>query len=181
MNNTNKEFWKPIKDWEDAYLISNLGRVFSIKFQKPIAIQVSNHGYCTADLFTRRKGVVRRKKIYVHREVAKCFVPNPDNKEYVDHIDADKTNNVYTNLQWVSNSENVKKGYLQNKEYRKKSFKHLPVYINTTPRVYFDNMTACAKSLGLPKERIKTVLRFFNGKLPELGIQVFHCESGSND
>lgn len=177
-----KEIWKPIKDWEDAYLVSNLGRVFSIKYNKPIAVRVSNHGYCTADLFTRRKGVVRRKKIYVHREVAKCFVSNPENKEYVDHIDADKTNNVYTNLQWVTNAENVKKGYLQNKEYRAcDKFKKQPVYINTKPIVYFDSITECAKSLGLPRERLKTVLRFFDGKLPELGIQIFRCNSGSND
>ena len=121
--------------------------------------------------------ILLRKKIYVHREVAKLFVPNPDNKEYVDHIDGDKTNSVYTNLQWVTNSENVKKGYLQNKEYRRERFKKQRVYINTTPKVYFESMIECAKSLGLPKERVKTVLRFFDGKLPELGIQIFRCES----
>lgn len=172
-----KEVFKDIPEWEDAYSISNIGRIWSKKMKHFIAIRTSNHGYLTADLFTRRKGVVRRKKIYVHRVVAQCFVPNPQNKPIVDHIDNDKTNCVYTNLQWVSNSENVKKGYLQNKEYRRNKFKKCPVYINTTPKVYFDSMAECAKSLGLPKERIKTVLRFFDGKLPELGIQVFRCKS----
>lgn len=172
-----KEIFKDIIGWEDAYSISNIGRVWSKRMKRFIVIRTSNHGYLTADLFTRRKGVVRRKKIYVHREVAKLFVPNPDNKEYVDHIDGDKTNSVYTNLQWVTNSENVIKGYIQNKGYRREPFKKQPVYINTTPKVYFDSMSECAKSLGLPKERVKTVLRFFDGKLPELGIQIFRCES----
>lgn len=172
-----KEVFKDIPEWEDAYSISNIGRIWSKKMKHFIAIRTSNHGYLTADLFTRRKGVVRRKKIYVHRVVAQCFVPNPQNKPIVDHIDNDKTNCVYTNLQWVSNSENVQKPFLQDKEYRRSRCGKQPVYINTTPKVYFDSMAECAKSLGLPKERIKTVLRFFDGKLPELGIQVFRCKS----
>lgn len=172
-----KEVFKDIPEWEDAYSISNIGRIWSKKMKHFIAIRTSNRGYLTADLFTRRKGVVRRKKIYVHRVVAQCFVPNPQNKPIVDHIDNDKTNCVYTNLQWVSNSENVQKPFLQDKEYRRSSCGKQPVYINTTPKVYFDSMAECAKSLGLPKERIKTVLRFFDGKLPELGIQVFRCKS----
>lgn len=172
-----KEVFKDIIGWEDAYSISNIGRVWSKRMKHFITIRTSNHGYLTADLFTRRQGVVRRKKIYIHREVAKLFVPNPDNKEFVDHIDGDKTNSVYTNLQWVTNSENVKKGYLQNKEYRKGKFTKQRVYINTTPKVYFESMADCAKSLGIPRERVKTVMRFFDGKLPELGIQIFRCES----
>lgn len=172
-----KEIFKDIPEWEDAYSCSNIGRIWSKKMNKFITIRTSNHGYLTADLFTRRKGIVRRKKVYVHRVVAELFVPNPENKPCVDHIDNDKTNSVYTNLTWVTNSENVKKGYLQNKEYRKDKFKKHPVYINTNPAIYFDSMTDCAKSLGLPVERIKTVLRFFDGKLPELGIQVFRCKS----
>lgn len=171
------EIFKDIPEWEDAYAISNIGRIWSKRMKKYIAIRTSNHGYLTADLFTRRKGIIRKKKIYVHRLVAQLFVPNLKHKEYVDHIDGDKTNCTFTNLQWVTNSENVKKGYLQNKEYRKGKFQKKPVYISTTPKVYFDSLTECAKSLGLPVERIKTVLRFFNGNLPELGIQIHYCES----
>ena len=46
----------------------------------------------------------------VHRLVAECFVPNPHNLETVDHIDQDQKNNNYTNLQWLSRIDNVKKG-----------------------------------------------------------------------
>lgn len=173
-----QEIWKDVPEWEDAYSISNTGRIFSKRMKKPITLRISNHGYVTADLFTRRQGIIRRKKVYVHRLVAMCFVPNPDNKDYVDHIDNNKTNNLYTNLQWVTNSENVKKGYLTaDPEKKKKHFRKQAVFINTTPKIYFESMRECAKSLGLPAERIKTVLRFFNGNLPELNIQICRCES----
>lgn len=172
-----EEIFKDVPGWEDAYSCSNIGRIWSKKMNRFLSITTSNHGYNVVNLSTHRDGVLRKKKLYVHRIVAELFVPNPENKRYVDHIDNDKTNNVYTNLDWVTNSENVKKGYLQNKEYRKGKFKKHPVYINTTPVVYFESMAACAKALGLPVARITTVLRYFDGRLPELGLQVFRCKS----
>lgn len=179
MSNLNfVEEWKDIPEWEDAYYISNAGRVWSKKFNKLVAIRLNTgNGYPVVDLFTRRKGIVRRKRFYVHRLVATCFVPNPQNKQYVDHIDGDKTNNIYTNLQWLTNSENVQKGYDKEFADKKNRFIKQPVYITTDPIVFFNSMTDCAKSLGLPTERIKTVLRFFDGNLPELGIKVVRCNS----
>lgn len=61
--------------------------------------------------------------IKVHRAVAEAFIPNPDNKPQIDHIDGDKTNNCVENLRWVTNRENY--DYSAQNGLRTKSFEAL--------------------------------------------------------
>ena len=96
-----------------GYSINELGEVFSykklIKFgvyeivDKPVRKLKpwkNTKGYLQVDL-----GDVTQK---VHRLVAKAFIPNPKNKYTVNHIDCDKKNNNVQNLEWLTNSENMK-------------------------------------------------------------------------
>ena len=62
----------------------------------------NSHGYNFVELCQNNKG----KKHYLHRLVAKTFIPNPNNKKCVDHIDNNTFNNIVENLRWATSSEN---------------------------------------------------------------------------
>jgi len=105
-----QEKWKPIGGYEELYEISNTGRVKSYHHShngRIISPDKSNHGHLRIKLC--RNGNKDRK--LVHRLVAKSFIPNPDNKPQINHIDGNPANNNVNNLEWSTQSENIKHAY----------------------------------------------------------------------
>lgn len=94
-----QEIWKRFKDTD--YQVSNLGNVFSVYNGMQLK-PFMNDRYLVVDLFA----YTVRQRIAVHRMVAIAFIENPDNKEYVNHINGNKLNNRVDNLEWVTASEN---------------------------------------------------------------------------
>lgn len=94
--------WHPVRGYEAEYAVSRDGRVGSLRSQREIAVSINNCGYKT--VLIRRKGSAKRA--LVHRLVAEAFVPNPDNKPIVNHIDGVKLNCAPDNLEWVTAAEN---------------------------------------------------------------------------
>ena len=99
-----KEEWKLIPESDGKYLVSNLGRVKPVRTsQTPLKPYIGkNNGYPTVKIYGKNK-IYRRT---VHRLVALAFIPNPENKKTVNHKDGVRTNNVITNLEWATYSEN---------------------------------------------------------------------------
>ena len=95
-----KEIWK--QSIVENYSVSNLGRVRNDKTNHIIKPDKEEKGYCRLSVKIGGK----RKHFPIHRLVAIAFIPNPNNKSQVDHIDNDKNNNRVDNLRWVSNKEN---------------------------------------------------------------------------
>lgn len=102
MLNFNNEIWKPVNNFEKLYEVSNLGRVKTTR-GRVLKVHPQNSGYLQIT-FTLNKV---RTKFLVHRLVAIHFLENDSNKKYANHIDGDKLNNCVTNLEWVTNSENI--------------------------------------------------------------------------
>lgn len=96
------EQWKKIKDYEN-YSVSNFGNVKNDITNKKIYLNDKGGNYLTVNL--SKNGKIKR--FYVHRLVAQSFIENKDNKLEVNHKDGNKHNNYYTNLEWVTRSENM--------------------------------------------------------------------------
>lgn len=102
--------FKPLKEDSD-YLIYSDGRLFSKKTNRFLKGKIDNVGYHVYALTLTNNMSVSNKKLskmlYAHRLVAEYFLDNSDNLPYVHHIDENKLNNDYRNLQWVSEKENT--------------------------------------------------------------------------
>lgn len=97
-----EEIWKVIDEYPD-YMVSNMGRIKSLKLGKEkILTPRQRCGYPFVTLFKDCK----RKQTNIHRLVAQAFIPNPDNKPCIDHINTDRTDNRVENLRWVTHKEN---------------------------------------------------------------------------
>ena len=102
-----KELWKPIEGTNGKYEVSNTGKVRSLDYGRTgITKELKpwdNGGYKRVNMSVDRRMI---KKL-VHRLVAEAFIPNPENKSEVNHIDGDKHNNCVDNLEWTTHDENI--------------------------------------------------------------------------
>ena len=101
-----EELWRPVKDWEGKYEVSNLGRVRNAKTLRVRKLREHKEGYLTIGFTTYENGKRNCKFYLVHRLVALAFIPNPTGLPVVDHIDKNKHNNCVENLRWVTAQEN---------------------------------------------------------------------------
>lgn len=111
------EKWKPIKGFEGYYEVSSLGRIRSkdriVKTRhsqfmykgRVLLARYNEHAKGTYVSLSVKSNIQR---FFVHRLVAIAFIPNPENKPHVNHLDADRSNNKVSNLEWCTASENLK-------------------------------------------------------------------------
>ena len=111
-----QEEWRDVPGYEDVCMVSNQGRVISkgrqvrsgygtTKWKQPKlqTAKKSSHGYYTVNV---SKGGIAVPML-VHRLVALAFIPNPEGKPQIDHIDGSRDNNHISNLRWCTQKENM--------------------------------------------------------------------------
>ena len=100
------EDWKWIQGYENDYKICSNGDVISCKFNKEKILKPGNNtcGYLFVILSKNKK----QKHFRIHRLIAIYFIDNPNNYEFVDHINQNKTDNRIENLRWITKSGNCR-------------------------------------------------------------------------
>ena len=101
------ENWKDIEGYDGLYQVSSNGRVKSLNYRKTgkekiLKQTICKNGYSRVLL---SKNGIQKLKI-VHRLVAEVFIPNPDNKPEIDHINCNRSDNRIENLKWCTRKEN---------------------------------------------------------------------------
>lgn len=162
------EVWKDVVGFEEYFMVSNTGKVWSKRTNKELKQCVNPRGYMgIATTIGGRSGT--RYCFRVHRLVAEAFIPNPEGKSYVNHKNLDKKDNNLSNLEWVTASENVVHYYSSVESSggsRKYAARHLSsdeasfirqVYVPRDP-VY--GARALSRRFGIPHSSILSILSF---------------------
>lgn len=146
------EAWKDVIGYEGRYKVSNTGKIFkTINSQLSnigeVRLHVNARGYATASLYKDGKA----KNYVVHRLVASAFIPNTHNREFVNHKDGNKLNNIVSNLEWCTRSENLihayKVGLMKRRKYG--DGPNAKTVFNTQTGERHTSVVGLAESLGI--------------------------------
>ncbi len=148
------EVWSPVEGYENLYEVSNLGRVRSYHNNKygiaktPKIIKGQSGLYNTIVL--ARNG--EKKTVYLHRLVAVAFVDNPHGYNEINHIDGNKKNNCYSNLEWVTHKENM--------EHASKNvlLGQCKAVVCLEDNTVFSSITDAGRSIGIRQPRMSELV-----------------------
>lgn len=152
--------WINCEGFENLYKVSESGKVFSVRAARFLKGSLDSYGYPIVSL--HNKGYSKSR--LVHRLVAKAFIPNPENKPQINHIDGNKQNNHVSNLEWSTNSENIKHAYALGLAASQKGTSNNMNKLSEAEVIAIKDLkakgigaTEISKVMGLPLPRVKNV------------------------
>lgn len=161
------EVWRDIPGYESLYKVSSLGRVKSLgnrlgRKEKILKQHIQRDGYKRVLLY--KKGL-KPKKFPVHRLVAITFIPNPLQKEQVNHQNGYKLDNRLENLNWMTRKENIAHAY-ETGLVKKNNNPVIAIHLDSGEQRQFKSQAEASRELGLYMKNISNAL---NGRTTHVG------------
>ena len=152
--------WKPTYIYGEQYEVNNVGEVRNRITKNILTPQKDNKGY----LRVRMSLHDRKVSAKIHRLVAIAFIPNPENKPQVNHINCNKEYNRVENLEWVTNGENQIHAYKNGLNYvtGRAGRKKIPVIQLDRNGVEIDRYESIGKAsrnTGIQRRNIEKVIK----------------------
>lgn len=144
------EIWKDVVGYEDYYMVSNTGKVFSKRKNKILKQALKRNGYLSVDLVS-----VNKRTVSVHRIVAEAFIPNMFNYPVVNHKDENKFNNNANNLEWCTQKYNANYG----NNHLVKNSKVIQMDLNGNYIKLWESMKMAEEELNIRYQTISAVCR----------------------
>lgn len=147
--------WKPVVGYEDYYLVSDQGDVFTKRHNRLMAPQCCRNGYLQVNL---TDGEGKHKLHRVHRLVASAFIDNPFGLPEVNHKDCCRTNNRASNLEWCDRTYNNNYGNIRLKIAEKQGKKIDQILDGVVVATWMSEGVA-SKILNIPQTSISACVR----------------------
>ena len=162
----------PVRGYEGLYVVTTEGNVIGLTSKKVLKPSCCR-GYLRVKLYRNAKP----KEYLIHRLVADAFIPNPEQKEQVNHKDGNKGNNSLENLEWVTQSENQKHAYIHglnsplraNKATRKRVAQK--TMKGETINVWV-SMSEASRATGIP---VSNITHCCKGRINHAGGYIWQC------
>ncbi len=143
--------WTNLKR-NSMYAVNELGEVYSLRKNRTISPKVNHDGYLRVQLWSANQC----EFVAIHRLIAETFLPNPDNKPFVNHIDGNKANNTVENLEWCTQKENIAHAWKNGLSHRHLNTSGIAVrQIDSEKNIVgeFQSMMEAERVTGIPPQQ----------------------------
>lgn len=143
-----------IKEY-NGFLVDDDLNIYNKRTNRKLKPFIGTDGYYQV---TRRSENGKQFHIRVHVLYAHCFIPNPNNYKYINHIDSNKLNNNLNNLEWCTNSYNVQHGWKSGNRTHKNNTKVL-VTLNGQEIGRYNSIREVGRELHLDRHKVARILK----------------------